>query len=137
MSNARIKYTDTTRDIVIKMSDGNPGAMTALMEMLESSNIDPDGAMGGLVPILSLDTHGIYGTDIYVLHSDICGREMPKTLAVLRACQLGFFSGTVLRDACSRQDYSGRDMVPVEELYKKVKESLPNFDVADMSVANI
>ena len=125
----RIKLSDSTMDVVIKMCDGNPGAMGVLTEMLSSSQkIDPDGAMGGLAPILSLDSHGIYGTDIYVLHSDICGKDMVKTLAVLRSVQLGFFDANILKNACSRQDYSGRDMVPVDELYAKVKERLPNFN---------
>jgi hypothetical protein len=43
-------------------------------------------------------------------------------MAVLRAVQLGKFSGTVLADACHKQDYSGRKLVPVESLYKQVTE---------------
>lgn len=128
MSSSRIKLTDTTMDVVVKMSDGNPGAVSALMGMLQSSHIDPDSAMGGLAPVLSLDTIGIYGTDIYVLHSDICGKDMAKTLAVLRSHQLGFLDASLLKLACSKQDYSGRDMIHVDELYDKVKKELPNFD---------
>lgn len=125
----KIKLTDTPMSAIAKMSDGNPGAATVLMHMLtEGGKIDPDDFMGGLGAIMALDSHAIYGTDIYVLHSDICGKELAKTLAVLRAVQLGFFKESVLQDACSRQDYSGRELVPVEELYEKVKERLPNFD---------
>lgn len=126
--NERIKLTDSTMDVVVKMSNGNPGAMNVLMQLLKPNNIDPDNIMGGLGVILSLDTLGIYGTDIYVLNSDICGRELSKMIAVIRATQLGLFSGSILKDACNRQDYSGRELVPVEELYLKVKERLPNFD---------
>lgn len=126
---SRIKLTDSIKDVVVKMSNGNPGAMSALMEMLsKGKTIDPDEHMQGLSPILMLDTLGIYGTDIYVLHSDICGRNLAKTLAVIRSTQLGYFNGSTLANACSRQDYSGRDLVPVEELYLKVKERLPSFD---------
>lgn len=125
---SKIQLSDTTMDVVAKMSEGNPGAMSALMEMIIPNNIDPDNVIGGLGAIMLLDTWGIYGTDIYVLHSDICGRQLSKTLAVIRASQLGLFSSDILKDACSRQDYSGRKMVPVEELYEKVKERLPNFD---------
>lgn len=119
--------------VIQKMCEGNPGAMGILMEMLspETAAIDPDNMMGGLSPILSLDVIGIYGTDIYVLHSDICKRKMSHTLAVLRAVQLGFFKGEILKDACSRQDYSGLDMVPVQELYDQVREYLPNFDITN------
>ena len=129
MEKQRIQLTDTVMDIMLKMSDGNPGAAITLVEMLQTGGIiDPDNAFEGLGPILSLDSYGIYGTDIYVLHNDICGRDMVKTLAVLRAVQLGLFSAITLADACHRQDYSGRDMVPVEDLYQKVKEQLPAFN---------
>jgi len=126
---SKIQLTDSTMDVVVKMSQGNPGAMNAIMEMLkpESKEIDPDAVMGGLMKILALDTLGIYGTDIYVLHSDICDRNMIKMFAVLRAHQLGFLNGSVLVDACSRQDYSGKQMINVNDLYKKVKEALPRF----------
>lgn len=125
----KIQLHDTTMDVLLKMSAGNPGAANVLMQILsEGAKIDPDSALGGLGAILSLDTHEIYGTDIYVLNSDICGKSLPKMMAVLRAVQLGLFSASTLRDACHRQDRSGKQLIPVEELYLKVKEQLPNFD---------
>lgn len=127
MSHERIKGSDSGFDAIVKLSEGNPGAVGALMEILNST-VDKDSAMGGLGSILLLDSYGIYGTDIYVLFSDICNKEVAKTIAVLRACQLGMFDVKILKDACSRQDYSGREMIPVEELYTKVKERLPNFN---------
>ncbi len=129
MSNEKIKLTDSMPDIIYKMSECNPGAMSALMDMLTPNDIDPDNIMGGLGAILLLDSYGIYGTNIYILYSDICNKNLVNTLAVLRACQLGLFSSTVLKDACSRQDYSGASMVPVDELYLQVKTRLPNFNL--------
>jgi len=111
--NERIKMGDNPMDIVIKMSEGNPGAMNALMQLTSTF----DTAL-----ILTLDTLGIYGTDIYVLYSDICNRDIMKMVTVIRSVQLGLFDGEILKDACNRQDYSGRKMVPVEELYLKLKE---------------
>lgn len=128
MIETRIELTDTIIDIVSKMSEGNPGAMNALMNIITPNNIDPDNSMGGLGVILSLDTHGIYGTDIYVLYSDICDKNLVNMLAVMRSVQLGLFDASILKDACSRQDYSGKELVPVEELYEKVKKKLPNFN---------
>ena len=126
--NERIKLTDSTMDVVVKMSEGNPGAMNVIMQMLTANNIDPDNAMGGLGALLLMDTYGIYGTDIYILNNDICDRDLAKTLAVLRATQMGMFDSNILKDACHRQDRSGKQLVPVEDLYLKVKERLPNFD---------
>ena len=128
MGKEKIQLTDSTMDVVVKMSEGNPGAMNVIMQMLKPNNIDPDNAMGGLGAILLMDTYGIYGTDIYILNNDICDRDLAKTLAVLRATQMGMFDSNILKDACHRQDRSGKQLVPVEELYLKVKERLPNFD---------
>lgn len=130
MEQQRIKLTDTTMDVVVKMSDGNPGAMNAIVGLLkpENANIDPDDIMGSLGSILKLDSFGIYGTDIYVLFSDICNRNIAKFIAVIRATDMGLFSRDTLKDASHRQDYSGRKMIPVDDLYKKIKESLPDFD---------
>ena len=115
--------------VIAKMVEGNFGAMNACMCLLkEGEKIAPQSVMGGFGNILDLDREGIYGTDIYVFWSDICEKNTAKMIAVLRAVQLGLFSGRVLADACHRQDYSGREMVPVDELYSKVKEQLEMFD---------
>lgn len=127
---------DSTMSALAKMAEGNMGAMEALIAILENKNIDPENVMNGIGPILLLDTIGIYGSDIYVLHSDICRKELSKTLAVLRACQLGMFSSTILKEACSRQDYSGRELVPVEELYLQVREKLVSFDLGNEDKTN-
>lgn len=119
----------TPMELITKMADGNPGAATALMEMVSHGRfIDPQSLHLGFGSVFTLDTLGIYGTDIYVLWSDICGKQLNKTIAVLRAHQLGLFDGDTIKDACSRQDYSGRKLIPVEELYLKVKEQLTEFD---------
>lgn len=86
---------------------------------------------GGMGKILLLDTYGIYGTDIYVLYNDICERNLSKMVAVIRATQLGLFNSNILKDACSRQDYSGRKLVPLDELCQKVKERLPLFNLTE------
>jgi hypothetical protein len=114
---------------ITAMTDGNPGAMNAIVTIMQAAPaIDPKGAMGGFGPIMNLDMFGIYGSSIYVLFSDICGKNAARMIAVVRATQLGMFSARELQNASNRQDYSGRDMVPVLDLYKKVRERLPDFD---------
>lgn len=129
MSSERIKLQDTLSEVIFKMSDGNPGALTAIMALFESNvRVDPDDWMGPLGSIMSLDGYGIYGTDIYILWSDICDKNIVHMIAVLRAAQLGYVSSEVIKDAVSRQDYSGRELLDIDDLYKKVKERLPDFD---------
>jgi hypothetical protein len=128
----RITLCDNAKSAVIKMCEGNPGAITALMEILKcAKQVDPDDFMGGLGKILALDTLEIYGTNIYVLWNDICDKNTSKMIAVLRANQLGFISDQILKDACHRQDRSGREIIPVEELYVKVVERFPRFDLVN------
>ena len=128
----RITLCDNAKSAVIKMCEGNPGAITALMEILKcAKQVDPDDFMGGLGKILALDTLEIHGTNIYVLWNDICDKNTSKMIAVLRANQLGFISDQILKDACHRQDRSGREIIPVEELYVKVVERFPRFDLVN------
>lgn len=128
----RITLSDNIASAITKMVEGNIGALNACMSLMkEGEKVEPQSSMGGFGCILDLDREGIYGTDIYVCWSDICNRETSKMIAVLKAVQLGFFSGRILADACHRQDYSGRSMVPVEELYEKVIERLPKFYLAN------
>lgn len=125
----KIKLTDNAITASMKMADGNMGATQVIMSIIvEGSKIDPDNALGGMGVLLSLDDMEIYGSDIYVLHNDICERDLVKTVAVLRARQLGFISESTIKDASSRQDRSGKSMIDVDDLYKKVKEYLPNFN---------
>lgn len=101
---SRIDLTDTLTSIVKKMSDNNPGAINAMMTILsEHDRIDPQAAMGGLGAILSLDTNEIYGTNIYILFSDKCGRDVRKMLMIMRATQLGFFTPLRLKEMAHDQ----------------------------------
>lgn len=80
------------------LAKGNPGAMHFLMKL-----ISPD------VPIRTVakvENCGIVGGDLYVLWSDICEGDMNKVIKLLDDCPLA-----LLKDACSRQDYSGKEMV--------------------------
>ena len=42
--------------------------------------------------LIMLDEWGIYGTNIYILWNDKCGRDTRKMLMLIRAVQLGKFS---------------------------------------------
>jgi hypothetical protein len=128
----RIKLNDTMTNIMVKMSEGNPGALSAICECLKySKQIDPDDLMEGFSTILQLDSMGIYGTSIYVLYSDICEKDIVKFITLSRAVQLGLFNRETVIEAASRQDYSGKNLITDEtlsELLEEVKAKLPNFN---------
>lgn len=80
------------------LAKGNPGAMNFLMQLASPT-----------VPIrivAKIENSGIVGTDLYVLFSDLCNRDMQKVITLVDKCPLD-----VLKDACSRQDYSGRELI--------------------------
>jgi hypothetical protein len=128
----RLGLTDTMMDVVMKMSDGNPGAVVAIMEIMQKhEEIDPQAAMGGLGAIMILDTWEIYGTDIYILFNDKCGRDVRTMLMLMRATQLGFFSHSRLQEMAADQM---REVNITEdelaELDKKVCDQLKDFKKA-------
>ena len=127
MSNLTLEMTPM--EMIKTLAAGNPGAAQALAQIFTfAPKVDPDSALQGIGPLLWLGEWGIYGSDIYVLWSDICGKDSAKTIAVIRAVQMGLFSQDTLKDAASRQDYSGRQMIPVEDLLERVQKILPSFN---------
>lgn len=101
---SRIELTDTGMDALVKMAEGNPGAIQAMMDIMEKHDqIDPQAAMGALGAIMILDTWEIYGTDIYILYNDKCGRDVRKMLMIMRATQLGMFSHAKLKEMAADQ----------------------------------
>ncbi len=85
-----IQLDDTIPSALAKMSAGNPGAITVLLRIFkEGDAIDPQSWSGGFGTILALDTHKIYGEDIWILYKYICGEDIVNVCAVLRAVQLG------------------------------------------------
>jgi len=101
---SRIELNDTMLDAVVKMADGNPGAIMALTELIKhNEEIDPQAAFGALSPVMMLDTYEIYGSSIYVLFSDKCDRDVRKFIMLIRATQLGIFPFTKLKEMAADQ----------------------------------
>lgn len=80
MGNEKITSDMNMMDMMMVMSEGNPGALTVLMQMTQ----DPRS----ILDILLLDSLGIRGSKIWMLYSDSCGknaRKFNRTLMVLRS----------------------------------------------------
>jgi len=69
----RINLEMTPMDAIVKMADGNPGAVTVMCELLK-----PDLAEG-FMDICRLDDLELHGPDIWLAFKDICGSDI-KTL---------------------------------------------------------
>lgn len=126
---SRIELTDNMMDVVVKMAEGNPGASIAIMDIIQKhSEIDPQAAMGGLGAVMILDTWEIYGSNIYILWSDTCGKDARKMLMLMRACQLGFLPQSTLvglsKDGPLRTELTEKE---VQQYDEKVCNELEGF----------
>ena len=121
---SKIELQDTAQDIIVKMSEGNSGALSVCVLTLKTgSDIDPDGFMGGMGALLGMDTLGIYGSKIWMLYKDVCGSNLSVMLAILRANQLGFLSTSELMASIENR---GNDL-DIDSICKQVQKNLPNF----------
>ena len=66
----KIRFDMTTLDMAMIMSEGNPGALQIVMSRLQTPE--------GLLQLLTCDSKGIRGTNLYLLFSDCCGKDEEK-----------------------------------------------------------
>lgn len=72
----RITLKSTVVDAIVAMSDGNPGALTALSEIAKTPM--------GFIDICHLDDAEIYGSDIWVGYKNVCDYDVEKMIAMAR-----------------------------------------------------
>jgi hypothetical protein len=74
----RLTTETTIKDAVCDLSDGNPGALTAMMQCVTSNVLD------GGATIWLLDQLGIYGPAIWVTFKDYANGDTAKMLLGLK-----------------------------------------------------
>ena len=127
---SRIQLTDSLRSSIAKMSDGNPGGLNAMIGLIDKAeDIDPQYMLGGMGYIMLLDTFEIYGTHIYILWNDICGRDIYKLMLLLRGTQLGVFGSHQLKELSTEDIHNPQEVTDEMwlELQEKVCDQLPHF----------
>ena len=121
----RIDFKDSVMEAILKIAEGNPGALRVCMELYQhTGNIDPDSAFGGLGSLLALDSLGIYGSKIWMLYKDVCKEDLVSMVMVLRAWQLGFIEDKLIFYAIENNG----DGIEMVGLYKRVTGQLTKFD---------
>ena len=78
MSEERIKLKDTIAESIYKISEGNPGALRVIIEMLKATKKD------GPIYLLKLDSMHIYGSRIWVGYKDICNYNIEKYIKLIK-----------------------------------------------------
>jgi hypothetical protein len=130
----RIELSDSLNDVLYKLSEGNPGALTVLCRWLkEGEAIDPD-ACHPLIQMTALDDIDLVGFRIWLLFKDVCGESLTRFLGVLRAHQLGFITKRELVAAAT----TGRmDVDALDAALSRVSIRLPRFGrVEDAAMVN-
>lgn len=85
-NNGKLKDNMSTMDMIITMSEGNPGAIQVIMQMMS----DPDPIR--FLDILLLDGLDIRGSQLYMLWSDCSDKNMEKYFRTLTMLRNGIFS---------------------------------------------
>lgn len=83
-------------------SQGNPGAMMFLTQLFDH----PDAIQLRVMASKLERCKSIRGTSLYVLYAYLCNKDIDKVHSLCLNCP-----DNVLEDACSRQDYSGRELI--------------------------
>jgi hypothetical protein len=123
--NEKIELKNTTMTAIIKMSEGNPGALTVCLRLLkEVPYYDPDNIMEGLGVLLLLDTLGIYGSRIWMFYKDFCKENIGHVILVMRAYQLGIITQAQVDTAIDNMGAG----IDINNIGNKVKAELPNFN---------
>ena len=95
-NNNRITSNMSMKDVLITMCDGNPGALTCMMQLIQN---DP---LTGLLDIMLFDSMGIYGSKIYMVWNDCCARNMEKFKETIKAFREGKFTEEEIKENLSR-----------------------------------
>lgn len=118
----RITLNDAAESMITKLAEGVPAAVAVLAEILErGAEIDPYSFAGSFSGLLKLDSLRIYGSDIWTLYKRVCDEDIVKTLAVLRAQQLGIIRSENIHAAIKG------GMLNPDGILEQVRERLPNF----------
>jgi len=73
----KVEIGDTPMEYIVKISEGNPGCLTFLMELMSKSK-HLSWVFGPMSYIQALDNMGVYGSKAYMLWNDCCNRDIEQ-----------------------------------------------------------
>lgn len=121
---SRLDLSMNTKNAILAMSDGNPGAINVTIKLLtENEKVDPESFLGPLTAMSQLDGLGIYGSEIWIMYKDVCGSDLIKLMALLRSNQMGLVSRRDIKHAIE-----GQLTIDVDAVYRRLREELPSFN---------
>tara|TARA_B100000927_G_scaffold180379_1_gene145305 strand:- start:58 stop:384 length:327 start_codon:yes stop_codon:yes gene_type:complete len=99
---------NTIKDELIALSEGNPGALTCLVGLIEilGGDVSDEKRLEVSCILSKAKELGIKGSSLYVLWNDLSNKDYSTMANICKNCP-----NETLLDACSRQDCSGVDLV--------------------------
>lgn len=112
----KIQLTDDTMEILYKMSEGNPGAISILTKLLSKETTQElvDSIINVILP---LDTLGVYGSKLYMLWVDACDNNTDKVKKVIELWRNGKLTKEEIHENLN-QNYA-KPFDQVEEFFNK------------------
>lgn len=126
----RITLQMTLMDAIFAVSEGNPGAITAMAKMSRDYHkLDPQSALDVYTPVLQMDTMGIYASDIHVLYKNVCGANCDNMAIIMRGVQMGLLSVNTVKQAIAFAKNESKVSAEIDfiGLKAELQELLPKF----------
>lgn len=98
------------------------------MRLIDSNRrIDPTNAFGPMATIIVLNSSKLSGNSIHLLYNEICQQNIARTIAVVRAIQLGLICKSAVIAATLDWSAAREHSLDIKTLYRRVKQYL-GFD---------
>lgn len=124
---------DEAKELVAEMSQGNPGAMYAMVDLIKDGwMMEPFIKYDPLEYLKLLEELGILGSDIYLIHNDLCGGNVHYMSGLLKAVQLGILEGSTLKAELAKINKGGGSTIDVHQVMLEVKNTVNGFDPLDL-----
>jgi hypothetical protein len=94
----RIDSNMTTMDILMLISEGNPGAISVMMQILQK---DKEDFGLGFINLLDLDDMNIRGEQIWVGYKDHCGENIDTFIDAIKNRDKGMID--TINKSCSKR----------------------------------
>ncbi len=121
---SRIDLTKTKMDTIMAFVGGNPGAVSALVTLMQTAKkVDPDSIWEDFTPLMALDNLGIYEEKIWMLYKDVCGQSALNCHILFRAQQMGHLTESEIIDAVN----ASNPRFDFVDLLHTIQMELPHF----------
>jgi hypothetical protein len=123
----KINGMQSEKEMILALAEENTSAIQLLREICSSgADIDDtcfDEMFKSTKILVAVDMTELYGENLSLLHHNVCQGDLVKTMAMIRANNLGIISQADLKSIAT-----GAQKIDVDGVVEKVQEKLPYFN---------